>query len=151
MIKLQSESRVNKESIVSGHLIKCDKDGITEQPQEVAEMLLSEKYAFMGFTQVSGDEIKKIEDSEPLEVEKGEPIATPAIEPTTPEEELEKLEEEEEASFEDVVNSLDKIDELKEVARELGLPKEEWEGYKRKDYFRNYLIESAKEDEVADQ
>jgi hypothetical protein len=150
MITLQSETRKSKESTVSGHLVSCDKDGVTMQTKEVAEMLLSEKYAFMGFAQIDGDEIKKVFEPEPLEIEKGEPIKTPSVNPTTPEEEIKKLEEEEELfeeqSFEGMLEGIDKIDELKDIAKALGLPKSEWEGYKRKDYFKNYLIEAVKED-----
>jgi hypothetical protein len=145
MVKLQSESRRNKESIISGHLVACDKDGITEQTEEVAEILLSAKYDFLEF-KIFGEEIKKVEVVEPLEVEKGEPIETPNIEPTTPEEELEKLEEEE-TSFEDMISGIDKINELKEIAQELGLPKQEWEGYKRLDYFKAYLIKATSVEE----
>lgn len=149
MVKLISESRKNKESVIDGELISADQNGIIEVNEKMADILLSPKYSFMGWQPFEeGEEIKKVEVSEPLEIEKGEPIKIPEpVDPKTPAEII----EEEEKSIEDIINGAEKFDELKEIAKTLELPKEEWENYKRADYFKKYLLKAISEDEETEE
>jgi hypothetical protein len=174
MVKLQSDSRKNKSSRIDGQLVEANENGEVEVSQEMANLLLS-KYSFMGWTTTDGNDIKKVEVSEPIIVEKGEPIQEPIIEdPKTPAEIIEEEESNDEVevtvsdpiideggdvvideiiteeskndpSIEDIINQTESFNELKEIAKGLDLPEDEWSGYKRADYFKNYLLKKLSE------
>jgi hypothetical protein len=169
MVKLQSDSRKNKSSRIDGQLVEANENGEVEVSQEMANLLLS-KYSFMGWTTTDGNDIKKVEVSEPIIVEKGEPIKETIIEdPKTPAEIIEEGEASDvdkkkdllgggsveydvkdskiinDPSIEDIINQTESFNELKEIAKGLDLPEDEWSGYKRADYFKNYLLKKLSE------
>ncbi len=136
---LISEQRKNLTSRIAGEIVTCNEKGEVEVSEKVAQLLLSDQYSFLGFS--LGGEIKKIEENEPLKVEKGEEIKVP-VQPEvgSPAEEIEKEEAPKDQSLAELIEGMESINELKEAAKTLELPKEEWENYKRKDYFKQYLL-----------
>jgi hypothetical protein len=128
--------------------ISCDLQGVAKVSDQ-AWQLLSTKYPYKNFVVVERedvapikeDKIEKVEISEPLIKEEGEPLKTPEVIEVSPAEIIE-----EEESLEDVINAIDAIDELKAFAKDLGLPEDEWNTYKRKDHFKNYLIGKINEE-----
>lgn len=121
--------------------ISCDLQGVAKVSDQ-AWQLLSTKYPYKDFSVVGEeDKIEKVEISEPLTKEEGEPLKTPEVIEVEPTEIIE-----EEESLEDVINAIDAIDELKAFAKDLGLPEDEWNTYKRKDHFKNYLIGKINEE-----
>ena len=148
MIIVQSKDHSNKTFRIStGEVINCDIEGIACVSEEACDLLMT-KYSFKGFSMVEGQFDVSVETDLP-EPEGG--YIDPVSETETPEQieyvtEIDKGHDEseegsEDVSIESVIENCDAIDELKSIAKELGLPEVEWEGYKRKDYFKKYLIE----------
>lgn len=106
--------------------VSLDGSGYAEVSDKAAKLLVT-KYESFGFQIVEAGEELKVENV--IETEEKE------------------KEENSDPSLEEVINSIEEIDGLKAIATELGLPKEEWEGYRRKDYFKNYLIAKISEEE----
>ena len=127
--------------MIAGELVEANENGEVEVSQETARLLLSDKYSFMGWSANEGNDIKKVEVSEPIIVEKGDPIKKPIIEePKTPAEIIEEEQANDDLSIEDIINKTESFNELKEIAKGLDFPENEWSGYKRADYFKNYLL-----------
>tara|TARA_X000001382_G_scaffold58055_1_gene39707 strand:+ start:11773 stop:12174 length:402 start_codon:yes stop_codon:yes gene_type:complete len=133
MYTLKSKSQINKRFRISnGKIIETNDAGVTNPVSDETMDLLLTKYSFKEFVLSEGDEIEKVEKSEPLRKDEvGEPL---------------KQEEDEGEELKNIIRDIDDFNSLKQVAKDLELPEEEWKNkYRRKDYFKNYLLSKVAE------
>lgn len=116
---IQSESQSSRKfRLRNGEVIECDSYGKAAVNEETKNLLLSEDYKFKGFKVIQGN-LKPVTETDQKNIEESNLDG--------------------DQSLIDIIDGIEEFNHLKEIAKDLGIPEEQWKGYKRKDFFKSFL------------